>query len=130
MKSEVAWITDRGFDDAVRTLVALEWVATAFLYELGVTWEWAEVRLLARLGGWQEWKDRPPGKIALSQGLRRRLDLLATDAILRDALATYGQLPLRIASIIGSLYSSELCPQVSRPLYTSCELLSPRSKRL
>ena len=37
--------------EAVRTLVALGWVAAGFLYELGVTLEWAEVRLLTRLGG-------------------------------------------------------------------------------
>jgi len=36
---------------AVRTLVALGWVAAGFLYELGVTLEWAEVRRLTRLGG-------------------------------------------------------------------------------
>lgn len=36
---------------AVRRLVALGWVAAGFLYELGVTLEWAEVRLLTRLGG-------------------------------------------------------------------------------
>jgi hypothetical protein len=44
----------------IRTLVALAWVAAGFLYELGVTLEWPEVRLLAKLGGWQERKDRPP----------------------------------------------------------------------
>ena len=31
--------------------MALGWVAAGFLYELGVTLEWAEVRLLTRLGG-------------------------------------------------------------------------------
>ncbi len=38
--------------EAVRTLVALAWVGAGFLYELGVTLAWAEVTLLARLGGW------------------------------------------------------------------------------
>jgi hypothetical protein len=60
--------------DAVRTLVALGWVAAGFLYELGVTLEWAEVRLLARLGGGEERATRPPGKIVLTRGLRRLLD--------------------------------------------------------
>lgn len=36
--------------DAVRLLVALGWVAAGFLYELGGTLEWEEVRLLRRLG--------------------------------------------------------------------------------
>jgi hypothetical protein len=36
----------------IRTLVALAWVAAGFLFDLGVTFEWAEVQLLAKLGGW------------------------------------------------------------------------------
>lgn len=89
--------------DAVRNLVALAWVATGFLYELGVTLEWYEVRLLARLGGWEERKDpaRRPGKIVLMRGLRRLLDMQATQAILRDEIATSGQLPPRLAALIG-----------------------------
>ena len=35
----------------IRTLLALGWVAAGFLYELGVTLDWEEVQLLARLGG-------------------------------------------------------------------------------
>jgi len=46
----------------IRTLVALGWVAVGFLYELGVSLEWGEVQLLARLGGWADCKDNP-GKI-------------------------------------------------------------------
>jgi hypothetical protein len=44
----------------IRTLLALAWVAAGFLYELGVTLEWEEVKLLARLGGWVKRKDNPP----------------------------------------------------------------------
>jgi len=61
-----------------RTLAALAWVVAGFLYELGVTLEWAEVQLVARLGGWVPHKDREPGKIVLTRGLRRRLEMLAT----------------------------------------------------
>ncbi len=68
--------------DAVRLLVALGWVAAGFLYELEVTLEWEEVRLLRRLGGGEERADRPPGKIVLTRGLRRLLDVFATEAIL------------------------------------------------
>jgi hypothetical protein len=32
--------------EGIRTLLALAWVAAGFLYELGVTLEWEEVRLL------------------------------------------------------------------------------------
>jgi hypothetical protein len=50
--------------EGVRTLVALAWIAAGFLYELGVTWEWEEVQLLAKLGGFEPHKDRKPGKPA------------------------------------------------------------------
>ena len=87
--------------EAVRLLVALGWVAAGFLYELGVTLEWEEVRLLQRLGGGEERADRPPGKIVLTRGLRRLLDVFATEAILAAHIAEYGALPPRIAAILG-----------------------------
>lgn len=89
--------------EAVRNLAALAWVAAGFLYELGVTFEWPEIRILARLGGWQERKDpkRRPGKIVLMRGLRRLLDLLVTETILADEIETHGALPPRLAALIG-----------------------------
>jgi hypothetical protein len=89
--------------EAIRNLVALSWVAVGFLYELGVTFQWPEVRLLARLGGWEARKDpqRRPGKIVLTRGLRRLLDMAATQAILADEIATYGRIPPRLAALIG-----------------------------
>jgi hypothetical protein len=87
--------------DAVRLLVALGWVAAGFLFELGVTLEWPEVRLLRRLGGGEERDDRPPGKRVLTRGLRRLFDLLATEAILADEVRRYGSLPPRIAALLG-----------------------------
>ncbi len=87
--------------EGVRMLVALGWVAAGFLYELGVTLEWPEVRLLGRLGGWTQRKDRPPGKTMLTNGLQRLLDYWATEAFLQDEIARYGQLPPRIAALLG-----------------------------
>lgn len=89
--------------EAIRNLAALGWVAAGFLYELGVTFEWPEIRILARLGGWEERKDpqRQPGKIILMRGLRRLLDLAATEAILADEIATHGEIPPRLAALIG-----------------------------
>jgi len=87
--------------EGIRTLVALGWVAAGFLYELGVTLEWPEIRLLARLGGWTQRKDRPPGKTILTRGLQRVLDRMAMDAILRDEVARHGHLPPRIAALLG-----------------------------
>jgi hypothetical protein len=87
--------------EAVRLLVALGWVAAGFLYELGATLGWAEVRLLARLGGWEERANRPPGKLVLTRGLRRLLDLFATEAILADEVRRHGSLPPRIAALLG-----------------------------
>ena len=87
--------------DAIRTLVALGWVAAGFLYELGVTLNWPEVQLLGRLGGWTPRPDRPPGKTLLTRGLQRLLDHLATDTILRDEIARHGALPPRLAALLG-----------------------------
>jgi hypothetical protein len=84
----------------VRTLVALAWVAAGFLDEVGVTWEWAEVQLLARLGGWQPPKDRRPAKIPLTRGLRRLLDLLAPQALLTDDTTEHGLLPPKISALL------------------------------
>ena len=47
--------------EAVRLLVALGWVAAGFLFDLGVTLEWPEVRLFRRLGGGE---DRPTARPA------------------------------------------------------------------
>ena len=77
----------------VRTLVALAWVAAGFLFELGVTLEWAAVWVLARVGGWVPHKDRKPGKITLTRGLRRLLEVRATEAILQAYVAEHGHLP-------------------------------------
>ena len=87
--------------EGVRTLVALGWVAAGFLYELGVSLEWPEVRLLARLGAWEERPNRPPGKIILTRGLQRLLDNMATNAILADEIRRHGALPPRIAALLG-----------------------------
>jgi len=86
--------------EAVRMLVALAWVAAGLLYELGVTLEWAEVWLLARLGGWVPHKDRKPGKITLTRGLRRLLDMLTTEAILTAYWKEHGALPPKIAALL------------------------------
>ena len=86
---------------AIRMLVALAWVAAGLLYALGVTLEWAEVWLLARLGGWVPRQDRKPGKITLTRGLRRLLDMLATEATLRAYMAEHGGLPPKIAALLG-----------------------------
>jgi hypothetical protein len=87
--------------DAVRLLVALGWVAAGFLFDLGVTLEWGELRLLRRLGGGEDRPNRPPGKIVLSRGLRRLLDYLAMDTILTAEEHRQGGLPPRIAALLG-----------------------------
>lgn len=86
----------------IRTLLALGWVAAGFLYELGVTLDWEEIRLLARLGGWAERKGNKPGKTVLTRGLRRLLDMLVTQAFLNRYHAEHGDLPTRIASLLSS----------------------------
>ncbi len=86
----------------MRTLLALGWVAAGFLYELGVSLEWEEVRLLARLGGWIARPNTPPGKIVLTRGLRRLLDLLVTQTVLEEYRAEHGDLPPRLAAFLSS----------------------------
>src|SRR5438093_714946 len=44
------WMLDL---EGVRTLVALGWVAAGFLYEIDGGWEWVDVELLAKLGGFE-----------------------------------------------------------------------------
>jgi hypothetical protein len=86
--------------EAVRLLVALGWAAAGFLFDLGVTLEWREVRLLRRLGG-EDRPNRPPGKIVLTRGLRRLLDHLALEALLAAEQREYRALPPRIAAMLG-----------------------------
>lgn len=86
--------------EAIRRLLAYAWVAAGFLFHLGLTLDTAEVRLLARLGGWEPRPNRPPGKLILTRGLRRLLDRLATDAILQDYLHEFGDLPPLVKRIL------------------------------
>jgi hypothetical protein len=86
--------------EGVRTLVALAWVAAGFLYELGVTLEWEEVWVLARLGGWVPHKGRKPGKLTLTRGLRRLLEMLTTEAVLAAYVREHGSFPPRIAALL------------------------------
>jgi hypothetical protein len=83
-----------------RTLVALAWVAAGFLYELGVTLEWEAVQLLAKLGGWEPRPDRPPGKITLTRGLRRLLEMVTTNALLQAYYREHGPFPPQIAAFL------------------------------
>lgn len=87
--------------DAVRLLVALGWVAAGFLYELGVTLDWPEIRLLVRLAGGEQRANRPPGKQVLMRGLQRLFNHLVTEALLAEEIRRYGSLPPRIAVFLG-----------------------------
>ncbi len=89
---------------ALQTLVALAWVAAGFLSQMGVTFQWAEVQLLAKLGGWEPHKDRQPGKIILTRGLRRLLDMLVTQAILSRYASEHQGLPPQITSFLHGWY--------------------------
>jgi Transposase DDE domain len=101
LKTCLGWEEVQVLDwQALRTLVALGWVAAGFLYGLGVSWEWAEVQLLAKLGGWEPHKDRQPGKITLQRGLSRLLDMLVTQAVLSRYETTHHGLPPQIAAFL------------------------------
>ena len=81
-------------------MVALGWVAAGFLYEMGVTLEWAEVWVLARLGGWVPHKGRKPGTQTLTRGLRRLMEMLTTEALLMAYLTEHGSFPPKIAGFL------------------------------
>jgi hypothetical protein len=85
--------------EGIRTIAALGWVAAGFLFDLGVTFEWAEVQLLAKLGGWEPHKGRTPGKMTLHRGLRRFLEMLATQAILSSYATEHQGLPPKITAL-------------------------------
>ena len=84
----------------IRTLVALGWVAAGFLFDLGVSFDWVEVKLLAKLGGWEPHKGRTPGKITLQRGLGRLLEMLATQAMLSGYATEHQGLPPGIAALL------------------------------
>ena len=88
--------------EAIRRLVAYGWVAAGFLFHLGLTLEQPEVRLLAYLGGWEERKNRPPGKQVLTRGLRRLIDQATTQAILHKHIEEHGDLPPFIKRLLAA----------------------------
>ena len=71
-KTALGWEQVRVQDfEALRTLVAMAWLAAAFVFSLGETLDTPEVKLLAYLGGYVPHNNRPPGKKTLLLGLQR-----------------------------------------------------------
>lgn len=102
LKMCVGWETVQVLDlEGVRTLVALGWVAAGFLYEIDSGWEWVDVELLAKLGGFVPHKGRKPGKKILLWGLQRVLDFMLTQALLRQHKAATGSIPPAVAALLG-----------------------------
>lgn len=85
--------------------MALAWVTAGFLYQMAVTFQWAEVQLLAKLGGWEPHKDRKPGKITLMRGLSRLVEMLATQAVLSRYAAEHQGLPPQYYRFLTGLVS-------------------------
>ena len=103
-KTCLAWDEVQVLDwQAIKTLVALAWVAAGFLYEMGVTFSWDEVQLLAKLGGFVPHRGRLPGKIVLLRGLARLFEMLATQAILSRYVSEHGALPPKIDAFLHAL---------------------------
>lgn len=83
-KDALDWESVRLLDyEALRTLVALAWLAAAFIFDLGATLEQPEVLLLATLGGWTPGKAKP-GKAALCKGLARLSHHLVLEQLAKD----------------------------------------------
>jgi hypothetical protein len=102
LKTCVGWEEVQVLDlEGIRTLVALGWVAAGFLYEIDGGWEWVDVELLAKLGGYVPHKGRKPGKKILLWGLQRVQDYMVTEAILRHHKAATGSIPPAVAALLG-----------------------------
>lgn len=86
--------------EAVRMLDALAWVALAYLEDLGITLDHAAIRFLRRLGGGEDRRTRPVGRMVLLRGLQRLLDLLVTAMLLEQAEAD-GGIPPGVATLLG-----------------------------
>jgi hypothetical protein len=109
IKDTLGWEEVQLLDlQGIRTMLAMGWVAAGFLYELGVTMEWEDVQLLARLGGWIPRKDSKPGKIVLARGLRRLFDMLVTQAVLDRYRSEHGDLPPQVAALLQPSPSGDL----------------------
>lgn len=52
------------------------------------------------LGGWEPHKDRKPGKITLMRGLRRLVEMLATQAVLSRYASEHQGLPPNITAFL------------------------------
>jgi len=87
---------------AIRNLVAYAWAAAGFLFQLGFTLEQPEIRLLAILGGWEERSNRPPGKQAITRGLRRLIEMAATESLLQYEIALHGGLPPEVKLLLAA----------------------------
>jgi len=87
---------------AIQRLVAYGWAAAGFLFHLGFSLEQPEVHLLAYLGGWEERKNRPPGKQVLTRGLRRLIDQATTETVLRKYIEEHGDLPPFIKRLLAA----------------------------
>ena len=108
-KSCLGWEEVQLLDlEAIRVLVALAWVAAGFLYEMGVTLDAPEIRLLAQLGGWEERPDRKPGKIVITRGLEQLMNSFVTQALLQSHIAKHGALPPGIVALIRDFTGTEL----------------------
>ena len=109
IKDTLGWEEVQLLDlQGIRTMLAMGWAAAGFLYELGVTMEWEDVQLLARLGGWIPRKDSKPGKIVLARGLRRLFDMLVTQAVLDRYRSEHGDLPPQVAALLQPSPSGDL----------------------
>lgn len=83
-------------------------VTAEICYDLGITLEWEEVQLLARLGGWTFCKDRKPGKLVLTHGLQRLMNMLATQTFLNRYVADRSGLPPQIAALLRDFAAEDL----------------------
>ena len=99
-KTALGWEQVQVLDfEAIRTLVTMAWIATAYVFTLGEQLDAPAVRLLAQLGGYVPHKHRPPGKKTLLWGVQR----LAA-AYLAQTLLQQRQQPPSLQTVLNSVF--------------------------
>ncbi|AZI44106.1 hypothetical protein EHF33_14425 [Deinococcus psychrotolerans] len=101
IKSALGWEQVQILDfDALRTLVALAWIAASFVFDLSESFDDTQLQLLAHLGGYVPHKNRPPGKKILLLGLLRLANAyLVAHSQPKDAL------PDHVDALLHSLFT-------------------------
>jgi hypothetical protein len=101
IQSALGWEQVQVMDvQALRTLVALVWIAASFVFDLGESLDRPQLQLLSHLGDYVPHTNKPPGKNILLLGLRR-----LADAYLVAGMKTKDDPPDLLDTLLYSLFA-------------------------